>query len=287
MTGGGAGRAEMRAERTGRADVNGASFQYELAGEGPPLVLLHAGICDGRMWDGQFGAFAGGRRVLRYDRRGFGGTPQTADAYSHDEDLAALLLYFGIERTTLVGCSQGAKLALDFALTRPETVASLVLVAPAVSGFRYRAEYPPGRVRELEEAERSGNLARVNEVELQLWVDGPHRGPGEVDPSVRALVGEMNLAALDMGVVASGERAGDVGAADRLGEVGVPTLVVVGDLDTPRTLEAAGALAEGIPGARLEVVGGTAHLPNMERPAEFNRLVLDFLGGAGGGSEVR
>jgi pimeloyl-ACP methyl ester carboxylesterase len=97
----------------------------------------------------------------------------------------------------------------------------------------------------------------------------------------------MNLKALVLSAATSGEQPPYVGAADRLGEVGVPTLVVVGDLDTPRTLEAADALAAGIPGARLEVVGGTAHLPNMERPAEFNRLVLDFLGGAGGGSEVR
>jgi pimeloyl-ACP methyl ester carboxylesterase len=92
---------------------------------------------------------------------------------------------------------------------------------------------------------------------------------------VRELVREMNLAALNASV--GEELPSGTGAAGRLGEVGVPVLVVVGDLDTPQTLEAADALARGIPGARLEVIKGAAHLPNMERPTELNRLVLEFL----------
>lgn len=271
----------------GTAEVNGASFHFELAGEGRPLVLLHAGICDGRMWDGQFDALAAGRRVLRYDRRGFGRTTQGSDAFSHVGDLAGLLSHLRIGRATLVGCSQGAKIALDFALARPGLVESLVLVAPAVSGYTYEAPAPP-QYEEIEQAGAADDVERVNELELQIWVDGPRRPPGEVDRGVRELVREMNLAALTSS--AGEELPSGVSAAGRLGEVRVPTLVVVGDLDTPQTLEAADALAKGIPGARLGVIRGTAHLPNMERPEEFNRLVLDFLGGAGaggGGSEVR
>jgi pimeloyl-ACP methyl ester carboxylesterase len=272
---------------SGFADLGGSDFYYELAGEGPALVLLHAGIADRRMWDGQFGALAEHYRVLRYDRRGFGGTGITMDAYSHDGDLAALLSELDIGRATLVGCSQGAKIALDFALTRPGLVASLVLVSPAVSGYRYRAE-PPPQTEELEKADDAGDVERVNELELQIWVDGPHRGPGEVDAAVRELVEDMNLKALVLSAATSGEQPPYVGAAERLGEIRVPVLVVAGDLDTPRTLEAAGFLAAGIEGARLEVVKGAAHLPNMERPEEFNRLVLGFLrdSGAGAAAEV-
>jgi 3-oxoadipate enol-lactonase len=268
----------------GTAEVNGASFHFELAGEGRPLVLLHAGICDGRMWGGQFDALARGRKVLRYDRRGFGRTTQGAGAFSHVEDLNALLSHLNLGRVTLAGCSQGAKIALDLALKHPGAVDSLVLVAPAVSGYAYEAP-PPPQYEEIERADAAGDFERVNELELQIWVDGPRRSPGEVDRGVRELVREMNLAALTSS--AGEEVPSGVSAAGRLGEVRVPTLVVVGDLDTPQTLEAARALARGVPGARLEVIRGVAHLPNMERPEEFNRLVLEFLDGPGGGSEDR
>lgn len=270
--------------RRGAAEVNGAKLYFELAGEGHALVLLHAGICDGRMWDGQFEAFAARRRVLRYDRRGFGRTTQGADAFSHVEDLNALLRHLNVGRATLVGCSQGSKVALDFALERPGMVDSLVLVSPAVSGYTHAAA-PPPEYEEIESADAAGDVGRVNELELRIWVDGPRRSPGEVDPGVRELVREMNLAALESSAGEELPKGG--GAAGRLGEVRVPTLVVVGDLDTPRTLEAAGALARGVPGARLEVIRGAAHLPNMERPGEFNRVVLEFLNGAGGGAEDR
>ncbi len=269
----------------GIAEINGAGFHFELTGEGRPLVLLHAGICDGRMWDGQFDALAAAaRKVLRYDRRGFGVTTQGTAAFSHVEDLAGILSHFRIERTTLVGCSQGAKIALDFALTRPALVDSLVLVAPAVSGYTYRA-LPPPQYEEIERADAAGDIERVNELELQIWVDGPRRSPGEVERGVRELVREMNLAALTAS--AGEELPSGISAYERLSEVGVPTLVLVGDLDTPQALEAAGALARGIDGARLEVIEGTAHLPNMERPEEFNRIVLGFLNDSGVGSEDR
>jgi pimeloyl-ACP methyl ester carboxylesterase len=268
----------------GAFEVRGARLHFELAGEGNSLVLLHAGICDGRMWDGQFDAFAAGRRVVGYDRRGFGRTTQGAEAFSHIEDLDGLLSYLNQGRVTLVGCSQGAKIALDFALKHSDVVDALVLVAPAVSGYAYAA-LPPPQYEEIERADAAGDVERVNELELQVWVDGPRRSPGEVEPAVRELVSEMNLAALN---ASAGEQLpSGVDAAGRLKEVRVPTLIVVGDLDTPQTLEAADALARGIRGARLEVIEGAAHLPNMERPEEFNRLVLDFLSGAGVGSEDR
>ncbi|HEX8147329.1 MAG TPA: alpha/beta hydrolase [Pyrinomonadaceae bacterium] len=268
----------------GTAEVDGASLHFELAGEGRPLVLLHAGICDGRMWDGQFDALAERRRVVRYDRRGFGRTTQGAGAFSHAEDLDGLLGHLNLGRVTLVGCSQGAKIALDFALMRPDVVEALVLVAPAVSGYTYRAA-PPPQYEEIERADAAGDVGRVNELELQIWVDGPRRLPGEVDRGVRELVREMNLAALNAS--AGEELPSGVEAAGRLCEVRAPTLVVVGDLDTPQTLEAADALARGIHGARLEVISGTAHLPNMERPEEFNRVLLGFLDDPGGGPEDR
>ena len=215
--------------------------------------------------------------MLRYDRRGFGQTPMVAGPYSNHGDLFALLQSLGIERAHLVGCSQGAKIAVDFALEHPEMASALVLVAPALGGFHFDGA-EPRQAAEWDLAAEAGDLERVNELELQVWVDGPYRTPDQVDTALRERVREMNRIALetpeDLGI----EQPLEPPAAGRLGEIHVPTLVITGDLDTPRTLAAADYLATQIRGARRVDITGTAHLPNMEQPASFNHQILEFLG---------
>ena len=263
-------------QKNGFAEVNGARLDYEIAGEGFPLVLVHAGIADGRMWDEQFQEFAKQYRVLRYDRRGFGKTAMVAGAYSHHHDLYELLKALQIEQAMLVGCSQGAKIVVDFTLEHPEMAEALVLVAPALSGFVYTGEMPR-QAEQIDLAEEAGDIAQVNELELQVWVDGPHRTADQVDAKVRERVREMNLIALQTPDGLGNEQPLEPAAAGRLAELHTPTLVVVGDLDTPKTLAAAGYLATHIARAQKLEMTGVAHLPNMERPEEFNRLVLSFL----------
>lgn len=262
---------------TGFAEIGGAQVYYELAGEGPVLVLVHAGIADARMWDEQFQTFAESFRVVRYDRRGFGRT-QTMEggSYSHHEDLHGLLRFLGIERASLVGCSQGGKTVMDFALEHPSVTQALVLVASALGGFEFEGEQPR-QFEELVRADEAGDHERVNELELQIWVDGPHREPQEVAATVRERVREMNRIAL-LAVNAGSEQPLEPPAIKRLGEIRAPTLIVTGDLDTPKTLAAARVLVQEIEGAQAVVIKGTAHLPSMERPEEFNRHVLSFLG---------
>ncbi len=131
-------------------------------------------------------------------------------------------------------------------------------------------------------ADEAGDLERVSELEVRMWVDGPRRGPDVVDPALRDLVREMNLIALENEALQLGEEAEpEIPAASRLSRIQAPTLVLVGDEDRARTLAAADLLERELPDARKTVMAGTAHLPNMERPEEFNRLVLDFLKGLG------
>lgn len=260
----------------GFVSLNGTRFYYELAGRGRPLVLLHAGIADCRMWETQFDSFARQRLVLRHDRRGFGKTAMTDGTFAHHRDLFDLLTHLGVVRATLLGCSQGSRIAVDLALEHPEIVDSLVLVSPALGGYTHTAE-PPRQWRELEKADEEGDVARVNELELQVWVDGPRRTPEQVDPAVRELVREMNRVALSVLPDLGTEETLEPPAANRLEEINVPTAVVVGDLDTRRTLDVADFLCAKVAGARKFVVREAAHLPNMERPAEFNRIVLEFL----------
>ncbi len=269
-------------QEAGFAQTNGARLYYEIVGDGEPLVLVHAGIADRRMWDGQLAAFAGRYRVIRYDLRGFGRSAMVEGPFSHHEDLRALLGSLGIERAFLVGCSLGGRTIIDFALEHPGRVRALVLVGSAVSGFEAGGD-PPEQWEDLVAADAAGDLEQVSELEVQIWVDGPYRGPDRVDPGVRDLVRRMNLIALrneELGV--GDERQPEPPAVNRLGEITVPTLVIVGDLDRQRTVSSADLLEESLPNERKVVTSGTAHLPNIELPEEFNRIVLGFLEEPGG-----
>jgi pimeloyl-ACP methyl ester carboxylesterase len=261
----------------GYADVNGACLYYEIAGAGHPLILNHAGIADSRMWDEQFAAFAERYRVVRYDVRGCGRSNDPPGPFSGRGDLYGLLTALGIARAHLVGLSIGGSIILDFAVEHPEMVTALVPVAAGLGGYAYTGR---GEQEEaLEAAIAAGDYARANEIDLQVWVDGPRRAPDQVPPGVRERVREMNA-----GIYAQLPNQGepqrmDPPAAARLGEIHAPTLVIVGDADVPYILDIADVLAAEIPGARKVVIPGVAHMVNMERPAEFNRLVLDFLRG--------
>ncbi len=263
--------------QTGFADLNGTRFYYEVAGAGHPLVLLHAGIADARMWDGQFLAFARRYKVIRYDARGYGKTPMVAGPFAHHRDLHGLLTHFGIGRAYLLGCSLGGATIIDFALEHPEMVDALIPVGSGLSGFKYAGEAPPIWAA-MVAARKAGDLARAAELTTQIWVDGPRRTPDQVDAVVRERVREMSMIALatpdDLGT----EQKPEPPAIDRLSELRIPALIIYGDLDQPPILEIADVLARGIAGARKVAMPGVAHVPTMERPAEFNRLVLDFLG---------
>lgn len=111
-----------------------------------------------------------------------------------------------------------------------------------------------------------------------MWVDGPARSPEDVAAPIRDLVREMNLIALKNEYAGLGEEwEPEPPAADRLHDIRAPTLLIVGDEDQPRIFAAADLLEKEFPNERKVIMHHTAHLPNMERPEEFNRLVLEFL----------
>jgi pimeloyl-ACP methyl ester carboxylesterase len=262
---------------TGFLDVQAASLYYEVAGEGHPLLLLHAGIADSHMWDDQFPLFAQHYRTMRYDLRGFGQTRWETGAFANHEDPVALFNALGIQKAHVIGISFGSKIALDFALTHPEMVASLVLVAPGVGGTE-----PSEQIRRFSQEEdalvEKGDLPGATELNLRLWVDGPQRTPDQVNPTVRQRVYEMQYHALTIPIPeGADEQDLQPPAITRLSEVRVPTLIIVGDLDLPEKLDLTNQLATSIRRARQKIIAGTAHMVNMEQPQEFNRIVLDFL----------
>jgi pimeloyl-ACP methyl ester carboxylesterase len=265
---------EVKGLQTGFADIEGASLYYEIAGEGPSLVLAHAGFVDRRMWDEQFPVFAQHFRLVRYDRRGFGNSRLGSGQFSHRRDLFQLLKLLKIERAHLLGCSAGGGTIIDFALEHPGMTASLVLVSSAVSGYQFQ-DAMPQPLQELITAVNAGDLDRAAEIAVRLWIDGPQRSSDQVDARLRERAHEMSLTALPNIFVR--EEPLEPPAIGRLKELAIPTLVITGDLDDTSVRTVGELLATRIAGARKVIISGAAHLPNMEKPEEFNRMVLGFL----------
>lgn len=258
-------------------DVQGGRLYYDVTGEGLPLVFIHAGIADCRMWDEQVAHFGSRYRVIRYDTRGFGRTTTQDVEYSNRADLAALLDHLGVDKAVIVGCSRGGQIATDFTLEFPNRVAALVPVCAGVSGFEYDTPEEDAPFEEAERLEELGDYDRLAELEVELWVVGLQRTPEQVDAGLRRRVYEMSRANFDHAHEGGRPIVLDPPAVDRLDTIRVPTLVMVTDKDTTYIRAAADALANGIPGARKVVIANSAHVPNMEHPDEFNRILGEFV----------
>ena len=261
---------------------------HEVTGSGPPraggwgptVLLVHAGIADRRMWDDQVGPLAdAGWTVVRADLPGFGETPPPARPVALWAALRDLLDHLGVDRVVVVGASLGGRAAVELALAAPGRVRALVLVGSGLAGHPFQEPALFDLWDQSESAIARGDHQDAARVEIDTWVVGLGRDPSAVDPEVRRRVRDMLLVAYEHGEAELEEP--DPAAAARLGEVAAPALVVVGEHDRPDIHAMADALAAGIPGAERVLLGGTAHLPNMERPEEFNRVVLDFLAKAG------
>ncbi|MGH2573739.1 MAG: alpha/beta fold hydrolase [Actinomycetota bacterium] len=252
--------------------------RYEVTGEGKAIVLSHSALGDRRIWDPQIGPLSERYRAVRFDARGFGLTTTAGDGstFERHADLLALLDDLSIERATLIGASLGGRVSIDFTLLHPERVRSLVLVGSALEGYRFTDERVVASWKEEEAAYEAGDLERLTRNEMQTWLAGFDRPLEEIDSPVRDLVNRMLLDAYALPEPGSEQRL-QPAAADRLGEISAPALVIVGDRDAPDIMRIADLLAYGIAGARKVIIEDTAHAPNLERPEEFNRIVLDFL----------
>jgi 3-oxoadipate enol-lactonase len=248
----------------------------EVAGEGPAVALVHEGICDSRMWDDQWERWSESYRLLRLDLRGFGRSPLGAEPYSHARDVIDALERHEIDGAAVVGVSLGGRVALEVAVARPDLVRALVLVAPGMPGHEWSAELREQWAAE-EAAFDAGDLDAAVEVSLRTWVDGPRRQPDDVDPEVRRRVGEMQRDAYELQREWVDEELLVPDLPQRVGEVKVPAIVLVGDEDQPDMQAIAERLGRELSGARLATIPATAHVPSMERPREFDELVLPFL----------
>jgi len=243
---------------------------YEEAGKGAPVVLIHGGQMDRRMWDSQYESWAKTYRVVRYDVRGFGRSATATVPYSDVDDLLAVLDSLAIAKANLVGLSLGGGIAIDFALAHPDRVASLIVAAPGLSGFAFE---PGGFMERLRAAQAGGGEAAV-----ALWLKDPYMAPAmehsDLAPRIRQLTLDNERVWLENPFLV---KRPTPPAAGRLGEIRAPMLILIGDRDVPDMQKAADKLAAEVKGARKVVIPGAGHISNMEKPGEFDSAALAFL----------
>lgn len=268
--------AETRAASLcGRSvDVPGGRLFYEAAGAGAQvIVLLHDGLVDASGYDEMWDLLAPEFRLVRYDRRGFAASPAATSLYSQTDDLAAVIAANGLERFSLVGCSAGAGIALDYALDHPEAVERLVLIG-GVSGFPISAE---SRRRETR------NFLPALVLNLDAVIENWAKDPYVISPAATAArekavanwrANPQNVA--HHALLADPERARP-SPLPRLPHLTTPTLILVGELDSPDALSSTAAGETVIPDARRVVVERAGHLLPLERPGEIADLVANFV----------
>ncbi len=257
-----------------RIKINGISLNYELNGSGPAVVLINGLTMDVNGWYLQVQPFSERYTVLRYDCRGQGQSDKPDGEYSqemHADDLRSLIDKIGIQKTHVVGISNGGMIAQHFALKYPEKVGALVLV------------------------DTCSYIDTLLEMIIKVWIKATEIGGSEFryDVALPLLFAEsfikknleLILSMKEISVknnpprpiinLAKGCLKHNVD--NRIGEIKSPTLIIVGEEDILIPIKYSKILNEKIKGSRLVIIKDCGHVPILEKPEEFNKIVLSFL----------
>ncbi|MBL1134036.1 MAG: alpha/beta hydrolase [Chloroflexi bacterium] len=274
----------------GFAEVENSKLYYEVAGEGHPLLLVHPMLTSHKYWDDQFSEFAKQYRVIRYDVRGFGQSKMSKEPYTDTRDIIQLLDFFGIEKTYLLGLSFGGEIAMHFTLEHPERVDGLVMSGVGLEGYEYSAEgtaeFEPKWMAFIERIQNH-DFDGARERFIEFAVDSPvGRADEKVRERARALMQDYTFPhflppddaapAMEEIVPAESQQV-HMPAIQRLHQIQVPTLVMAGGYEAKDIQDIVDILARDIPHAQKAVIPKAGHFVSLEKPAEFNRVVLDFL----------
>ena len=260
------------APTNGSFRVDDGEIFFQCAGDGKPVVFLHGFGLDQRMWAPQFEAFRSMFRVIRYDLRGFGRSSLPNAAYSHEDDLKALLSHLGATPAHVVGVSMGGRMALRFAATYPQLVSSLVLADSALDGYAWSVDWQK-RWDEMCQAARGGQVAEAR----RRWLEHPLFDSARSNPFAGSLLARMiedysgwhwhNRDAARVPVPP---------LAKRLDEIHVPSLVITGERDLSDFQAIAEVLGRGLHRVQRAVIEGAGHMVNVEAPRDFNAALQAF-----------
>ena len=264
---------------TGHADVDGGRLYYETSGKGPALVLIHAGFLDSRMWDIQFQLFSENYRVIRHDVRGFGKSDVAQTKFSDYKDLRRILDHLEAKTASLVGVSNGGRIASDFAVEYPSMVDHLVLVSPGMSGYKFSGpeeeklwEEFDKQMKPQEEADREGRAADAVEMDVNAWA--PAQTLANRERITQIAMDNFHVHVENPWKL---QVPPEPRTWERLSNIRVPTLLIIGDRDVPAQILMVDNIHTHIPGSKKVLIQGGDHIVNMSKPDEFNRTVLEFL----------
>jgi pimeloyl-ACP methyl ester carboxylesterase len=258
---------------SGTVPVDGGSLYYETLGKGAPVILIHGGFGDRRMWDPQFETLSQAFRVVRYDHRGFGKSSASTQAYSPVADLVTLMDHLQLKRANLVGNSMGGTLALDFALLQPARTGAVVVIASAAGGYPTAEEDMKSVDQVMRTAREKGTAAA-----LPLWLQHPMVGVAMSHPAAGPLVRTMVEDNQTMLVADHWPQEPMVPPAyERIAGLNANVLFIVGDRDVASVRAGAEASAARIKKAKVVTITDADHLPHMEKPAEVNKLLVEYI----------
>jgi pimeloyl-ACP methyl ester carboxylesterase len=263
------GFVEMRCDSPGR-------LYYEVRGWGEPLVLIHGGNLDHRMWAAQVETFAKMYRVVVYDVRGFGQSSEKDVRHQAHKDLLALLDRLKIEKAHLIGLSLGGRIAVDFAITHPDCVRSLILAGPGLSGWPWE---PADWARVMAAVTRLPDKEIVKTALVEAWLASPYMAPAMERPELQGKLREWSRSNARV-FLREGEETDQPlcpPATLRASEIRVPTLIMVGTRDVRDIKRIVRFLRRCIPNSDVIKFSGVGHMINLEDPERFNREVLSFL----------
>lgn len=260
-------------------NVEHASLHVEEAGKGEPITMLHGFLVDSGQWDYEFAALARTHRALRYDARGFGHSTIEPGRYAHHEDLAAVLDACGVQRTALLACSGGAATALDFALLYPERVSVLIFIG---AGYWGRVAESTPAARAFLQALATFDVNGMIDSSLRAFTDGPRRAVSEVDPAARKHTERMTTQVFKRERnywtrAAKDQRTLVPSALERLRDIHIPTVLMVGSEDQIEVHQLSKTLATGLPQAQMFIVHGAGHHTNLEAPSQVLQIVLSAM----------
>src|SRR4029079_12337587 len=261
-------RSMSRTSPTIWIDVSGGRIAAEDEGAGPPIVLVHSAIVNRRAWDALVPLLVdAGYRVIRYDMRGVGEATAEAVELSPRADLRAVMDARAVAKAMVIGNSWGAMNALDTVLESPDRFVALGWLGGGIGGF------DPGNNPQEQQllsdegkAEEDGDPDLAADLDVRIWVDGVGQPPTRVPAPIREAVRAMDRDLLTPGREFGSNTVLEPRANERLGDLAVPALAVIGALDTSGPRKAARRLAEAAPNVRLEEWPDVAHMIAMEQP---------------------
>jgi len=251
---------------------------YETSGKGPALVLIHAGFLDSRMWDTQFQLFSENYRVIRYDVRGFGKSDVARTKFSDYKDLRVILDHLGAQTASLVGVSNGGRIASDFAVEYPSMVDHLVLVSPGMSGYKSSGPEEEKMWEEFDaqmkpqDAVREGRAADTVAMDVTTW--GSAQTPAKRERITQIAMDNFHVQVENPWKL---QVPPEPRTWHRLSQIRAPTLLIIGDRDVAPQIVMVDNIHSHIRGSKKVLIKGADHIVNMSKPDEFNRTVLEFL----------